>query len=223
MEELFGWSESTSGPRYSVCRRTIGRNRLGTYDGDAGGMALQPSAVTRRRSEQVAEGATSGRMTTTEQTTGDLWRKATAQIPNTFARLVYFASLRNPRTDRYENWPMAQILDEETVDRIVHKSHQRTFEEWLCLGLEQQNDCLDSYFSTGGQDRRAVVASWISEALFDNFVPASGWEVERQLYATDLEVLLNQTSAAVCDRNLPVPAPPKTCGLCKGSGELRPQ
>ncbi len=131
-------------------------------------------------------------MSTTEHTTRDLWGKTIDQIPNPFARLVYLASLRNPETGHYEYWPMAQVVDEETVDRILDESHQRALEVWLSLGLEEQKICLDSYLSVAAQDRQAaVVETWISKALPDDFVPRSAWDVERQLYALDLGVLLN--------------------------------
>jgi hypothetical protein len=120
----------------------------------------------------------------------DLWRNTLVEIPALFGRLVYLSALRNQNTGRYEHHGLSQIFGDEEADQALRASHEQTFAEWLCFGLEQQKADLDLYLSALGTDKRTVVETWIRLAPYRNLVPASAREVERRLYLTDLEALL---------------------------------
>jgi hypothetical protein len=120
----------------------------------------------------------------------DLWRNTLTQIPALFGRLVYLASLRDQNTGIYEHHGMSQIFGEEETDRVLRESHEKTFAEWLCYGLEQQKADLDLYLSAFETNKKTILETWIRLAPYRNLVPATVKEVERRLYLTDLEALL---------------------------------
>lgn len=119
----------------------------------------------------------------------DLWRNTLARISSVFGRLVYLASLRNPHTGAYEHHGLAQLFGAEEADRTLRQSHADTFASWICFSLEDQKRDLEEYLTTTG-DQRAVVATWSRLATYRNFLPTEAREVERRLYSTDLETLL---------------------------------
>jgi hypothetical protein len=89
------------------------------------------------------------------------WKDALAEIPSIFGRLVYLHSL-------------------ETPDHTIGLSHQQVFSQWLRLGLSEQIGDLRDYFegcSSPFPDYRELV-------------PANARDVERQLYLTDMETVL---------------------------------
>jgi len=68
----------------------------------------------------------------------DLWRNTLSQIPTTFGRLIYLASLRDQNTGAYHHHGLAQLFDEEQANQTLRQSHNQVFSEWLCFNLEQQ-------------------------------------------------------------------------------------
>ena len=110
----------------------------------------------------------------------DVWRGLVSCIPTIFGRLVYLSSLRDS-SGRYFHDSMAS-LPREDAERALRNSHQQVFQQWICFGLEEQKADLDEYLATAGGPRYALA--------YRNLVPATAREVERQLYLTDLETLL---------------------------------
>ena len=120
----------------------------------------------------------------------DLWRNTLNQIPSTFGRLVYLASLRDQNTGRYQHHGLAQVLGDGGADTALRDSHERTFSDWLCYNVEQQKADLDLYLSSFQADRRTILATWIRLAPYRSLMPASARDPERRLYLADLEALL---------------------------------
>ena len=120
----------------------------------------------------------------------DLWRNTLSQIPTVFGRLTYLSSLRDTNTGSYEHFGLAQVFGTKEADRTLRHSHTQVFGEWLNLNLEQQKGDLEEYLSGLEEDVDALVASWIRQAPYRNLIPARAREVEKQLYLSDLEIVM---------------------------------
>ena len=120
----------------------------------------------------------------------DLWRNTLAQIPSVFGRLVYLASLRNGNSGRYEHHGLALVFGEDEANRALKKSHSRVFREWLTFNLEQQEADLGLYLSGLDEDKRTVLTTWRELAPYRTLMPVSLRGVERRLFITDLQALL---------------------------------
>jgi hypothetical protein len=111
-----------------------------------------------------------------------VWRKRLSQVPTLFGRLAFLASLRNPATGRYSHEDLLRILGPEDTDRALCNSHHQVFSEWLNFSLSEQKADLDDYLTTAGGSREAF--------NYHHLMPPTARDVERQLYLTDLETLL---------------------------------
>jgi hypothetical protein len=111
-----------------------------------------------------------------------LWRKTLSQIPTSFGRLAFLASLRDATTGRYSHEALERILGSEGADRTLCNSHHQVFSEWLRFSLAEQKADLDEYLRATGSPRQAL--------HYHDLVPRTARDVERQLYLTDLETLL---------------------------------
>lgn len=125
----------------------------------------------------------------------DLWRRTLSQIPTTFGRLVYLASLRDSNTGIYKHYGLAQHFGEDVAEPALRQSHSHTFSEWLAYSLEEQKVDLDLYLSGIDSDRKSILETWIRLKPYSNLIPSATLEVERRLYYSDLEVLLELLTA----------------------------
>ncbi len=120
----------------------------------------------------------------------DLWRNTLSQIPTTFGRLVYLSSLRDSNTGTYDHYGLAQVFGVKDADRTLRQSHTQVFSEWLNLNLEQQKGDLEEYLSGLEEDVDALVATWIRLAPYRNLIPPRAREVEKKLYLSDFEIVM---------------------------------
>jgi hypothetical protein len=104
------------------------------------------------------------------------------EIPTLFGRLVLLSSLRDPATGEYSHPSLARLWDPEEVDRTIRVSHQQVFQQWLGFRLAEQKADLDEYLNEAGGPRHALA--------YRHLPPNAARDVERQLYLTDLETLL---------------------------------
>jgi hypothetical protein len=120
----------------------------------------------------------------------DLWRHTLSQIPTTFGRLVFLSTLRDPNTGSYAHHGFAQRVGEQAADVALRQSHSQCFSEWLAFSLEEQKADLDLYLSGIDSDKKTILDTWIRTKPYRNLIPAAALEMERRLYNSDLETLL---------------------------------
>jgi hypothetical protein len=120
----------------------------------------------------------------------DLWRNTLSQIPSTFGRLVYLASLRDANTGRYEHHGLALVFGDAEADKALRASHEESFGIWLGYTLQQQHADLDLYLAGLESDKRVILETWTRLSPYRSLLPESVRGMERQLYLADLEALL---------------------------------
>ncbi len=120
----------------------------------------------------------------------DLWRNTLSGIPTLFGRLVYLASLRDQNTGRYEHFGLAQMFGDDASDGTLRASHVEIFQKWLCAGLEEQRESVEEYLQSLESKLHAVIGNWLRLRPYRNLPPVGAREAERQLFLTDLEIVL---------------------------------
>ena len=135
----------------------------------------------------------------------DLWRNTLSQIPSVFGRLVYITSLRNPNNGRYEHHGLGLVFGDKEADKALRQSHETAFAEWIGYTLEQQKADLDLYLSAINGSKKGIIENWLRLTPYRNLVPVSARSVERDLYLSDLETILelvrNEFGVAAPDRD----------------------
>lgn len=121
----------------------------------------------------------------------DLWRRTLAQIPSTYGRIVYLASLRNVNTGRYEHHGLTLLFGEEAADEALRESHGRVFREWLEMSLEHQAADLALYFTSLPASRKTLTENWLRLRPYLTVPPVWANPAEHDLFQSNLEVLLN--------------------------------
>ena len=135
-------------------------------------------------------GKSEDEMTFDRSPAADLWRLTLSQIPTTFGRLVFLSTLRDANTGIYAHFGFAQRVGADIADETLKQSHLQCFAEWLSFGLEEQKADLDLYLSGIDTDKRTILETWTRTKPYRNLIPAAAPEVERTLYNSDLETLL---------------------------------
>ncbi|HVV45858.1 MAG TPA: hypothetical protein VHC72_11665 [Bryobacteraceae bacterium] len=131
------------------------------------------------------------------------WRKTLAGIESPLGRLAYLASLRNENKGTYEHFGLAERIGEEEAHNVIRRSHLAVFQEWLCFGLERQKEELEAYFASLDGDREKILANWLVLGPYASWIPAESRDVERKLFYTDLETVLEliRTEYGVASRD----------------------
>jgi len=120
----------------------------------------------------------------------DLWSRTLSQVPTTFGRIVYLASLRNLNTGRYEHFGLAQIYSEEQSDRAIRLSHEQAMGVWLNFPLARQKDDLGEYLNSLEGEPQRILETWEALEPHRSLVPTDATEAERELFLSDLQLIL---------------------------------
>jgi hypothetical protein len=120
----------------------------------------------------------------------DLWKNTLSQIPTVYGRLSYLASLRDPNSGIYRHHGLATIFGREESSRALRQSHQQAFAEWLKLSIKQKKLDLTEYFAGLDDSVRVIVDHLLTSQIYRTQIPAYARRMERELYCSDLEVLL---------------------------------
>ena len=112
----------------------------------------------------------------------DSLRRILATIPTVFGQLVYLASLHDSTTGYYSHPQLSLFMANGDLNRTVSQYHHRVFSKWLAFSLSDQKNDLGEYLVSSGGPRYA--------SYYNSLVPLVACDVERLLYLTDLETLM---------------------------------
>lgn len=112
-------------------------------------------------------------------------------LPSVLAQLAYLAQLRDPNTGVYSFPTIADRSRTQEAHRVLERLHTQSFRRWLKLNLEGQKADFDLYVSGLQCSRPKVVQTWIRIESYRCFIPASASPPERQLFFSNMEMLLH--------------------------------
>ena len=138
--------------------------------------------------EQQAVAADSPILPSSGESAFDYWSDRLARIPTVSGTLALLASLRDARGRYRDREPQREFGEAET-ERVLARLHSEAFLAWLNMNLQQQNRDLVCYFS---MDSSAAGNARERHDWIGRLVPAGASGQERELFAQDFELLLDQ-------------------------------
>jgi hypothetical protein len=120
----------------------------------------------------------------------DLWKHTLSQIPSTYGRLAYLASLRDANSGIYRHHGLGAAFGREESVSALRKSHQDTFREWLLLPLSTKSADLITHFQNVEENPRQVVTYLARATPYLTQVPDSASPAQRLQFKIEMEILL---------------------------------
>jgi hypothetical protein len=122
----------------------------------------------------------------------DLWKHTLSQIPSTYGRLAYLASLRDPNSGSYRHHGLSTAFGREQSTYALRTSHEQTFLEWLTLPLPIKNTDFRQYFQSVSSEEspRAVVTYLARGARYVTQAPDSAGPAQRRQFQMEMGILL---------------------------------
>jgi hypothetical protein len=125
-----------------------------------------------------------------QSATGDLWKNTLSRIPTRFGKLAYLASLRDANSGIYHHHGLSVVFGREESNRALRQTHEQAFFEWLNLPLADKSADLMAYLASLDDPAPDVLSHWFRSKTFGNHVPSATREMERDLFVSDLEALI---------------------------------
>ena len=120
----------------------------------------------------------------------DLWKHTLSQIPSTYGRLVYLASLRDTNSGAYRHHGLSAAFGREESLSALRKSHDDTFREWLSLPLSAKSADLIAHFQNVEENPRRVVTYLAHAKPYLSQAPDSASPAQRRQFRVEMEILL---------------------------------
>jgi len=120
----------------------------------------------------------------------DLWKHTLSQIPSTYGRLVYLASLRDANSGTYRHHGLSAAFGREESLSALRKSHEDTFREWLGLPLSAKSADLTAHFQSLEENPRQIVTYLARGTPYLSQAPDSASPAQRRQFRSEIEILL---------------------------------
>lgn len=126
-------------------------------------------------------------------------------LPSVLQQIVELAHLRHPHTGAYAHPAIPSRSRAEAVHDKLRRLHELAFRRWLQMGLEAQKADFEIYVSGLSVPQAKVVDTWRTLEMYRCLVPASASPAERELFVSDMEVVLWSEQHAEDCRQTPQP------------------
>jgi hypothetical protein len=120
----------------------------------------------------------------------DLWKHTLSQIPNTYGRLVYLASLRDPNSGSYRHYGLSAAFGREDSAGALRKSHEDTFIEWLHMPLSAKAADLQAHFQSLEENPTAAMTYLARGMPYLSQTPDSASRAQRSQFQNEMEILI---------------------------------
>ena|SRR5579862_2316230 len=120
----------------------------------------------------------------------DLWKHTLSQIPSTYGRLVYLASLRDANSGTYRHHGLSAAFGREESLSALRKSHEDTLREWLNLPMSAKSADLIAHFQNVEENPRQVVSYMARATPYVSQVPDAASPAQRRQFKMEMEILL---------------------------------
>jgi hypothetical protein len=120
----------------------------------------------------------------------DLWRNTISAVHSEIGKLAYLASLRDPNSGLYHHYGLETVYSPEQCDRALRQTHLSLFYEWLKKPLAEQKEDVEVYFRTIEGQLDTILENWAVLEPYRAFVPVEADEAGRQLFTSDLRLLV---------------------------------
>jgi hypothetical protein len=120
----------------------------------------------------------------------DLWKHTLSQIPSTYGRLVYLASLREANSGVYRHHGLSAAFGREESLSALRKSHEDTFREWLSLPMSAKSADLITHFRNVEENPRQVLTYLARATPYLSQIPDSASPAQRRQFKMEMETLL---------------------------------
>lgn len=121
---------------------------------------------------------------------GDLWKHTLSQIPTLYGRISYLASLRDRNSGIYRHHGLAAMFGRDESSRALRESHEELFREFVKLSIRDKKMDLTQHFAALEDPLGMVVEHMLVSRVYQTQIPAASRLAERELFCTDLEILL---------------------------------
>lgn len=127
----------------------------------------------------------------------DLFKHTLSRIPTVYGRLSYLSSLRDVNSGVYRHHGLFLAFGREQSAQALQSSHEQLFLTWLTLPLAEKSRDLTAYLDAVEGGRESVIQHWRQSRVYRTFTPSSATPAETELFAAELEALLDLWSASV--------------------------
>jgi len=138
-------------------------------------------------------------------------QSAINRIESLIAQLVFVTGFRDPNSGIYHFTSGLKDPAPAEIDHFLRSLHEDAFVKWLNFRLEEQRADLELYFSNLPCGKVVAIQTWLNLESYRQLMPASADPIERQLFLSDLEVLLRLMADSLAGSltGLENPVPPR--------------
>lgn len=125
----------------------------------------------------------------------DIFKNTLSRIPTHYGKLSYLASLRDANTGAYRHHGLSATFGREQSARALQESHEKVFEDWQALGLQDKHRDLTECFESEEAPIATIARHWLHSQLYLTLVPDNASPAQREHYTHETSVLLEALSS----------------------------